>query len=95
MGWRVKRFFRKWAPVALVASVLWVGFVHWQRGGRSSVGSVANSAKAALIQIPVLGSYFKGQRGHYRTPRHRPSKSYSYAKRSKRGAAHRRHRRRR
>jgi hypothetical protein len=97
MSWRVKQFLKKWSPIALVALVGWVGFTHWQRGGRLSVGSVVTSAKVAAVRIPVLGSYFRGSRGSYSSYRS-SGRSYAYGGRSSRrhGRAHgRRHRRHR
>jgi hypothetical protein len=95
MSWRMKRFFRKWTPIAVIASVLWVGFTHWQRGGRSNLGSLLNSAKVAAMRVPVLGSYFKHSRSDYAPShsRHRGQKSFAYSKRSKRHGSKARHRR--
>jgi hypothetical protein len=94
MSWRVKQFIRKWTPIALIAVVGWVGFTHWQRGGRLSVGSLMTSAKVAAVRVPVLGSYFRGSRSSY-TPYRSGGRSFAYAKRSRRHgrASHRRHRR--
>ncbi len=88
MSWKMKMFFRKWAPVALIASVLFVGYTHLQRGGRASVGSVLTSARVAATKVPVLGTYFKRSKSRYQSARAgRSGKSYAYGKRARRGKA--------
>lgn len=91
MSWRMKQFLQKWTPIAVIASVLWVGYTHWQRGGRANVGSLVTSARIAAIRVPVLGSYFRSSRGqkYYRSGKH-----YAYGKASKRRGHKRRGRRR-
>ena len=91
MSWRVKQFLRKWTPIAAMALVAWVGFTHWQRGGRANIGSVMTSTKVAVARIPVLGSYFK--RGGFSS--YRSGRSFAYSKGRRHGhRAHRRHHRR-
>lgn len=97
MSWRVKQFLRKWTPIALIAVGAWVGFTHWQRGGRATVGSVMTSARVAAIRTPILGSYFKNTRRHSYAPARRGrGKSFAYGRRGHRryGHASRRHPRR-
>lgn len=92
MSWRVKQFLRKWTPIALMASVLFIGYTHWQRGGRANVGSVMTSARIAASKVPVFGSYFKRSgRSHY----YRGGKSYAYGKKARRHRARRNRRGRR
>ncbi len=94
MSWRVRQFFRKWTPIALIAIVAWVGYTHWQRGGRSNIGSVLTSARVAAFRVPVLGSYFR-KSGVF-APSRSGGKSYAYhsGKRRGKGHHHRRHHRR-
>ncbi len=88
--WRVKQFIRKWTPIALLSLALFVGYTHWQRGGRASIGSVVTSAKVAAVRLPVLGTFFRkglsGGRSY--------GKSYAY-KKGRKARKHRRSRRRR
>jgi len=72
-----------------MALVAFVGYTHWQRGGRGNVGSVVTSTKIAVMKLPVLGTTFKKAfRGGGR--------SYAYGKKANRRHRYsRRHGRRR
>ncbi len=98
MSWRVKQFFRKWTPVALLVVGAWIGFTHWERGGRANLGSVLTSARVAALRTPVLGSYFKGKRSQSYSSYRGRGRSMAYGRRGRRyghGGHRARHGRRR
>lgn len=97
MSWRVKQFLRKWTPIALMVAVGWVGFTHYQRGGRANFSSVMTSAKVAAARVPVFGSYLRGRSNRSYYTAYRSGKRYGHVRHTRRGKAHhrrgRRHRR--
>ncbi len=90
LGWRLKQWFRKIFPLALIGAFLYGGFNLYKAGAfRRGFGPAVTSA---LRHVPYFGSRFS----HYTPGSSR--KSFSYAKKSRgrhNRSAGRRHRRRR
>jgi len=91
IGWRLKQWFRKLFPLALIGAFLYGGFNLYKAGAfRRGFGPAVTSA---LRHVPYFGSRFKNY-----SPGRSSRKSYSYQGK-KRGGRHyrragRRHKRR-
>ncbi len=91
LSWKLKNFFRKAFPIALVAGVLYWGYSLYRQG--TFRHGVKYAITSILHRLPYFGSRFK----HYESSSVSSAPSYAYSGRSvhrHRGRHHRRRHRR-
>lgn len=61
MMWKIKRFFKKAFPIALIAGVLYFGYNLYKKG--TFRGGFSQSFHRVVRQLPYFGSRFRGYSG--------------------------------